>query len=184
MIEEGAINGYELESITGNMFEGFTVTNKTAAQLRIVKIDQTGKALEGAGFSFKGGTINEEELKSAVPQGGTEAIIYENRSLPIETYTLSETDPPAGYNALPGDVTIEIKVDKGQIVAAASMNGEAIDPSKMSKDANGLWTLQVVNDAGVALPSTGGPGTRLFTILGLAMMMGAGMMLFRRRGMI
>ena len=44
--------------------------------------------------------------------------------------------------------------------------------------------IRIWNNPGVALPSTGGPGTKLFTILGLAMMMGAGVMLFRRRGMI
>ena len=35
-----------------------------------------------------------------------------------------------------------------------------------------------------AAAATGGPGTKLFTILGLAMMLGAGVMLFQRRRLI
>ena len=43
------------------------------------------------------------------------------------------------------------------------------------------YTLVVTNNAGYELPSTGGPGTRLFTIFGSTLILGAGVLLWRRR---
>ena len=43
------------------------------------------------------------------------------------------------------------------------------------------YTLVVTNNAGYELPSTGGPGTRLFTIFGGTLILGAGVLLWRRR---
>ena len=40
------------------------------------------------------------------------------------------------------------------------------------------WKIR--NDAGYELPSTGGPGTRIFTILGSILILGAGVLLWRR----
>lgn len=43
---------------------------------------------------------------------------------------------------------------------------------------------RITNNPGVELPSTGGPGTRIFTILGSILVLGAGVLLWRRRRMI
>ena len=43
---------------------------------------------------------------------------------------------------------------------------------------------RITNNPGVVLPSTGGPGTRLFTILGIILILGAGVLLWRRRRLI
>ena len=180
-IVEGAVDGYEQISITGDMFNGFTVTNKAAAQLRIVKTDQSGNALEGAAFTFSGGSISKSGLVSTIPDGGTEALIYENRALPVGTYTLSETDPPIGYNPLSDNITITVAVENGQVLVTAIMNGEEVPYPKLSQD-NGVWTLQVANDEGITLPSTGGPGTLLYTLSGILLMLGAALMYgFRMR---
>ena len=40
---------------------------------------------------------------------------------------------------------------------------------------------RITNNPGVELPATGGPGTRLFTILGSILILGAGILLWRRR---
>ena len=45
-------------------------------------------------------------------------------------------------------------------------------------------TIEVLNSSGVELPSTGGPGTRLFAILGGILTLGAGVLLWRRRSLI
>ena len=45
-------------------------------------------------------------------------------------------------------------------------------------------SLTVKNEPGAALPSTGGPGTRLFTILESILILGAGVLLLRRRRLI
>ena len=43
------------------------------------------------------------------------------------------------------------------------------------------YQLIVVNDAGVELPSTGGPGTGLFMVLGSVLAAGAALLLWKRR---
>ena len=43
---------------------------------------------------------------------------------------------------------------------------------------------KILNNAGYELPSTGGPGTRFFTILGSILTFGAGVLLWRRRRLI
>ena len=44
-----------------------------------------------------------------------------------------------------------------------------------------VYTLAISNSSGTALPATGGPGTRLSTILGSILVAGAGLMLWRKR---
>lgn len=43
---------------------------------------------------------------------------------------------------------------------------------------------RITNNPGVELPYTGGPGTGIFTILGLILIAGAGLLLLRRRSLI
>ena len=45
-------------------------------------------------------------------------------------------------------------------------------------------TIEVTNVARPALPSTGGRGTMLFTVLGTVLTAGAGVLLWKRREMI
>ena len=62
---------------------------------------------------------------------------------------------------------------------------------KLENDAGGLvrmidgeLTFVIGNTPGPALPSAGGPGTRAFTILGSILILGAGVLLWRRRRLI
>ena len=48
-------------------------------------------------------------------------------------------------------------------------------------DSTTIFKMTITNIPGVALPSTGGPGTRIFTILGGILILGAGMLLWKRR---
>ena len=71
-----------------------------------------------------------------------------------------------------------------------NLDGTAYDPSQTSDydhtndTTDASVAYKIINDAGVELPSTGGPGTRLFTILGSILILGAGVLLWRRRRMI
>ena len=56
------------------------------------------------------------------------------------------------------------------------------DDSEPVENQNASFT--VGNQKGSALPNTGGPGTRLFTILGSILILGAGVLLCRRRRLI
>ena len=69
------------------------------------------------------------------------------------TYFLLETKAPEGYNLL--DEEVEVK-------------GNAV-------------SIDVENEAGSILPSTGGIGTTIFYILGTLLILGAGVVLVTRR---
>ena len=89
--------------------------------------------------------------------------------LDADTYYLTETKAPAGYNKLAGPVEV--------IVVGATVNEET--------NALEYTTLEskVLNQSGTELPSTGGMGTTLFYILGSVMVLGAVILLVTKRRM-
>lgn len=95
-------------------------------------------------------------------------------------YYLVETSAPAGYILLSAPVEITVAasgVTYTQEGSTLPLNGNGIS----HVEGTDLYTLTVTNNAGVELPNTGGPGTRLFTILGSILILGAGALLWRRR---
>ena len=106
------------------------------------------------------------------------------------TYYLVETEAPAGYY-MSEPVKIEVKVrttmnntvSQDTVDVTASIGGKPVAGDKLSHS-EGAWTLKIMNTAGYELPSTGGPGTRIFTILGSILILGAGVLLWRRRRLI
>lgn len=95
--------------------------------------------------------------------------------LSVGTYYLTETKAPGGYNKPSNPVTIEIKdADRDGLPTINNDTHEFVD---------GFVALDVVNTKGFKLPTTGGMGTFLFTMGGVAIM-GAAILLFfvlRRR---
>ena len=88
---------------------------------------------------------------------------------------MTETVTPAGYNALEGKVSITVTNDKGKIGVSVSIGETEIAYPKVSQDKDtGIWTIKITNSTGYELPSTGGPGTGLFTALGAALASTAG----------
>lgn len=77
------------------------------------------------------------------------------------TYTLSESKTPAGYKTA-ADTTIT--------VAQGKYTTENLEQS-----------ASITNQAGTALPTTGGMGTTLLYIVGAALVIGAGVLLITRR---
>jgi len=70
--------------------------------------------------------------------------------------------------------------DQNGTVLADDDNNPILENDYAAVSENGL-SISVKNEPGAALPNTGGPGTRLFTILGLILIAGAGLLLLRRR---
>lgn len=69
-------------------------------------------------------------------------------------YYLVETQAPSGYNIL--DNAVKVNFTDAEVAATA-----------------GIYTVQVPNKSGIQLPITGGTGTVIFTIIGIALMVGA-----------
>ena len=91
------------------------------------------------------------------------------KGLDADTYYLTETAAPAGYNKLAGPVTIVIG-ENGVV------NGTTEAPQ-------GVDEVKVLNQSGAELPSTGGIGTTIFYILGGLLVAGAVVLLVTKRRM-
>ncbi|MBR2729157.1 MAG: VWA domain-containing protein [Lachnospiraceae bacterium] len=97
--------------------------------------------------------------------------------LPVGKYYLVETKAPDGYNMRTDPVVITVSR-----IAVTYSDGTTLSQSGAGISQIGdVYQLKVTNDEGVALPNTGGPGTRLFTILGSLLILGAGVLLWRRQ---
>lgn len=92
-------------------------------------------------------------------------------------YMVEETAFPAGYVKLSSNPTFKIEVDATSGFTAALIN----NPDNLLRLEDDKLLIVVGNTPGIALPATGGPGIRLFTILGSILIAGAGVLLWRRR---
>ena len=91
------------------------------------------------------------------------------QGLDADTYYLTETAAPAGYNKLAGPVTIIIG-ENGVV------NGTTDAPQ-------GVDVVKVLNQSGTELPSTGGMGTTIFYVLGSVLLVGAAVLLITKKRM-
>ena len=92
------------------------------------------------------------------------------------TYTISEIVTPDGYNSI-ADFTVTISFDDSEkTFSAKSPNGEVIGNGN-------LFSMNVVNQTGSVLPSTGGIGTTIFYTIGGVLVLGAGVLLITRKRM-
>ena len=86
------------------------------------------------------------------------------------TYSLKETKAPTGYNLL--ETPVEVKATE----TTTGEGEEAVTTIAFTK-------LDVENNKGSVLPSTGGIGTTIFYIIGAILVIGAGVVLVTRRRM-
>lgn len=157
--------------------EADTTTTSTH-MLTIVKEDDNDNRLNGAEFQLKDADDNLvyvvgnptdgyrvatlAEIQDTQTSGATTTIVVNGSvtidGLDAETYTLTETKAPAGYNLLTTPQTINVTDDDAALIT-------------------------VENVAGSTLPTTGGMGTTILYIAGAALVLGAGVTLVVRRRM-
>ena len=166
--------------------------------LKIVKADHdTGRGLSGAKFqltrklsgessftkfvhsSFEEDEENENQKTGPFTVDSTDGVVLEGL-LPGE-YRIAEKKAPDGYIITLQPFVFTINADGTISYPNASAN-ELV--SVLEKNGTNPGGLQIDNTPGAALPSTGGPGTRLFTILGSILIAGAGLLMWRRRRII
>ena len=93
-----------------------------------------------------------------------------------KTYYLEETQAPEGYNKLTERQPVEL--GKEGFVTNATLTGSGAKGAE--------WTeggVQVINNAGAILPSTGGMGTTLFYVIGGGLMVAAVVLLVTKKRM-
>jgi len=161
----------------GNTQWATTITNKrNALSVDLLKVDNadTSKTLAGAEFSlFKAdGTTPATDAEGNVI--GTITSDKDGKvsigTLLAGNYVLQETKAPDGYNLMPGNVTISITANNVTAIQGTSQ-------CTVVKSDDGLtYTITVTNSAGVELPMTGGSGTLLYTLGGIALIMASALM--------
>ena len=91
------------------------------------------------------------------------------KGLDADTYYLTETKAPNGYNKLAGPVTVVIG-ENGVV------NGTTEAPQ-------GVDEVKILNQSGTELPSTGGVGTTIFYVVGGTLVLAAVVLLVTRKRM-
>lgn len=89
------------------------------------------------------------------------------------SYKLRETEAPAGYNKLAGDVDVVITSEHDDAALEATYKINNADPA----------TIEVENKTGSLLPETGGIGTTIFYVVGGLLMVAAFVVLVSKKRM-
>ena len=195
-VEEADLEGYQT-TYTNN--EGITegqikITNQAETEKSInVVIKKTDNAenstnyLDGAVFKLmfrpdSSGTFTNvsrdivpelnSESQFTVPTAGITLT-----GLVDGQYQLQEIYPPSGY-VITSSTPVTFIVSGGTITSTeGTITGVRYAAATETSDAEFI----VPNEPGAALPNTGGPGTRIFTILGGILIAFAGVLLWRRQ---
>lgn len=160
----------------------------------IIKTDSNKKLLSGAKFELydaaTGGNkialVKESEgvYRVATPdekeaEGFTSAVIEAGKvtvkgldSDLKTTYWLEEIEAPAGYNKL--NARVEVKMTEGKNLET-TMTGDT-----WAEENGGV---QITNQSGTELPSTGGIGTTIFYVIGAILVIGSAVLLITKKRM-
>ena len=151
--------------VIGNAASNIRITNKIVNRKIIVyKTDSGTTPLSGAKFTIDGNTLTSGE------DGYTEAIELAVSGTP---YDLVETLAPDGYIKLENPVSVSVG-SSGVTYMQPEYDGGA--PQTAERDVDGNYVIQVRNSNGVELPMTGGPGTLIYTLSGLALILASALM--------
>ena len=178
-----------------------TTTTKTfeLPVFKYTKDGQTDKALAGATFTLSKNATGTDpiELVSDETKGDTYRVAktteatgitkitevttkksgkFTIKGLDADTYYLTETQQPAGYNKLSAPIKIKIGDDGKVSILKSAANGK-----ENSEDITDY--VKVLNNTGTILPTTGGNGTSLIYFLGAVLALVSGVVLITKQRM-
>ena len=137
------------------------VKNDEHAKLANAKFDlyrtaTQAEVIAGSAVKIPHTTVNGIKLESdlVTDANGTATFAKYEANGTNYDYYLVETRAPSGYNIL--DNAVKVNFTDTEVEATA-----------------GVYTVKVPNSSGILLPITGGTGTVIFTIIGIALMVGA-----------
>ena len=134
-------------------------------------------------YYAKGFTAKKSDATTFIPNAQGHIVV---KGLENDAYSLTEISTDKGYVLLRDAVKIIIKTsENGQcekcgaklLTASATVNGKDVTMA----DGNAIVPLTVVNNPGFDLPKTGGYGTWMFTIGGVALLGAAAFIVIRSR---
>lgn len=137
------VDGEETNKLAGAKFDLY----RTATQAEI----DAGRTIDIPHTTVKGIKLEADQVTGA--DGAATFAKYEANGENYDYY-LVETQAPSGYNLL--DNAVKVNFTDAEVATTA-----------------GIYTVQVPNKSGIQLPITGGTGTVIFTIIGIALMAGA-----------
>lgn len=158
----------------------YTQTGETQTQLagaKFVVYRTNGSKTEYAKFTsgkLSGWTENQTEASVLESQAKVDTVVS---GLGTGTYYLKETEAPKGYNKLVKDIKIEISASQG------SDTTEWVSSIKQDDAAITGTIINVLNNAGTTLPTTGGIGTTIFYLIGGGLMVAAAVLLIAKKRM-
>ena len=139
--------------------------------------------LKDGTYYAKGITTKKADATTFVPNAQGHIVV---KGLEDDTYSLTEIATDKGYVLLKDAIKIVIKTaENGQceqcgaklLTASATVNGKDVTMT----DGNAILPLTVVNNPGFDLPKTGGYGTWMFTIGGVALLGAAAFIVVKSR---
>ena len=134
-------------------------------------------------YYAKGVTSKKSDATTFVPNGSGHIVV---KGLEDDSYSLTEIATDKGYVLLKEAVKIDIKTSKNGacekcgaklLTASATVNGKDVTMT----DGNAIVPLTVINNPGFDLPKTGGYGTWMFTIGGVALLGAAAFIVVKSR---
>lgn len=165
------------------------------------KVDENNRPLTGAGFTlYKIENGVEKVVGSEIK--GADLTTFTWNGLDAGKYILKETTVPSQYSKI-DDIEFEIvgeyTADLGETGEAPTLTGLSVkdkDGNTISGNTENGATFSaavaadsakvstnVVNKKGSQLPETGGIGTTIFYVVGVVLMLGAGVLLITKRRM-
>ena len=181
-----ATNGATAGTVTGRKTEGtidksnsiYTAAYKNRANTTIIKFRKTDEngttPLAGAVVEIVKGSAGIDGSPFTTTTQDIELTLFDG------IYRVKETKAPSGYNVLTGDMYF--KTANGT-VTITDQDGNVTTYDDFTMDTEeGVIVLKLKNHPGQELPMTGGPGTLLYTLGGLMLIMASALMYgFRMR---
>ena len=177
-------------------------------ELDVTKVDSSNTSTKLSGAKFKLYRINSSntteyalvsdgkitgwtttETEASTLTSGSDGV-FKVAGLEDGTYYLKETEAPTGYNLLSNAIELTIAATTVNNQTWEGTASDALTALTISVDggtaengtvSSGVVSATVTNTKGSVLPTTGGIGTTIFYIVGVILVLGAGVLLVTRR---